>query len=176
MMHLPRLLLGCLLIGTLVLLAGPTAVVSAEGEFVAAAADLEAIGLTAEEQHVLALLNAARTEAGVPALAAEHTLVSLAGSRSDDMATRQYFAHTTPEGSTVLQMLTERGVAYQYAGETLQRNNYPDGETVAVAARALLASPPHRALLLDGRFSHVGVGHAVDGTMHYYTIIVVQYW
>ncbi len=170
MIKLVGLLLSCLVLATS-LVSGSTATVAAQDE-----AELEAFGLVAEERQVLALLNAARMEAGEPPLTAEHTLVSLAGYRSDDMATRQYFDHTTPEGSTVLQMLLERGVAYQYAGETLQRNNYPEGETVAEAARALLASPPHRALLLDGRFSDVGVGHAVDGAMHYYTVIVVQYW
>ena len=170
MMKLVGLLLSCLLFATSLPLGLP-ATVAAQDE-----AELEAFGLIAEEQQVLALLNAARMEAGVPPLVAEHTLVSLAGYRSDDMATRQYFDHTTPEGSTVLQMLTERGVAYQYAGETVHRNNYPGSETVAEAVRAILASPPHRAMLLDGRFSHVGVGHAVDGAMHYYTVIVVQYW
>ena len=170
MIKLVGLLLSCLLLATS-LLPGPTATLAAQDE-----AELEAFGLVAEEQQVLALLNAARLEAGVPPLTAEHTLVSLAGYRSDDMATRQYFDHTTPEGSTVLQMLTERGVAYQYAGETIHRNNYPAGETVAEAGRAMLASPPHRAMLLDGRYSHLGVGHAVDGAMHYYTIILVQYW
>ncbi len=170
MMKLVGLLFSCLLFATSFLW-GPTPAVTAQDE-----AELEAFGLIAEEQQVLALLNAARMEAGVPPLVAEHTLVSLAGYRSDDMATRQYFDHTTPEGSTVLQMLTERGVAYQYAGETIHRNNYPNSETVAEAARAILASPPHRAMLLDGRYSHVGVGHAVDGAMHYYTVIVVQYW
>ncbi len=170
MMKRIGLLLSCLLFATS-LLVGLTATVAAQDE-----AELEAFGLIGEERQVLALLNAARLEAGVPPLLAEHTLVSLAGYRSDDMATRQYFDHTTPEGSNVLRMLIERGVAYQYAGETLHRNNFPDGETVAEAVRAILASPPHRAMLLDDRFSHIGIGHAVDGAMHYYSIIVVQYW
>jgi uncharacterized protein YkwD len=148
--------------------------VSAEGTEVPA--ELISIGVTAEELQLLEALNVARAEVGLPALTPEHTLVSLAGSRSDDMATRGYFSHTTPEGTNVLQMLTERGVNYQYAGETLQMNNYPTDQTVAEAGRALLASAPHREILLNGRFTHIGIGHAVNGSMHYYTVIVVQYF
>ena len=175
MTKLFSLLLGCLLF-TMSLLAGPVALVGAEGEMVAFSAELEAIGFTTEEQQLLALLNAARAEAGLPELAADHPVTSLAGERSDDMATRRYFAHVTPEGRNALEMLIERGVNFQYAGETLQMNNYAADQTLAHAAQALLASPAHRAILLDGRFSHLGVGHAVDGGMHYYTVIVVQYW
>ena len=169
------LLLACLLF-TLSLLTGPAALVGAEGEMVAAAAELEAIGFTGEEQQLMELLNAARAEAGLPALAADHSVTSLAGERSDDMAIRRYFSHVPPHGRNALDMLIERGVNFQYAGETLQMNNYAADQTVAHAAQALLASPAHRAILLDGRFSHLGVGHAVDGGMHYYTVIVVQYW
>lgn len=160
-------------------MSAPAAVVGAEGEggeLVAYSEELGAFGLTSEEQQLMALLNAARAKAGQPALTAEHTLASLAGTRSDDMATRQYFSHTTPEGTNVLQMLLDRGVNYQYAGETLQMNNYAPRQTVAEAAQALLGSPAHRAILLDGRFSHLGVGYAVNGDMHYYTVIVVQYF
>jgi hypothetical protein len=133
------------------------------------------VGLTGEEEQLAALLNAARAEAGQPALTLEPRIMALARERSQDMATRRYFSHTTPEGKTVLTMLPERGINFQYAGETLQQNNYPVGQTVAEAARSLLASPAHREILLDGRFSHFGLAHAAGGSMHYYTVIVVQF-
>jgi uncharacterized protein YkwD len=130
--------------------------------------------LSAEEAELAALLNAARRENGLPALAIEPTVAALARERADDMATRHYFSHTTPEGETILSLLPAWGVPFRYAGETLQRNNFAGDQTVAEAARALLASPPHRAILLDRRFSRVGLGHAVDSALHYYAVIVIE--
>jgi uncharacterized protein YkwD len=131
-------------------------------------------GLEAREAELGDRLNEARTQAGQPILAPDPTIAALARERAEDMANRGYFSHTTPEGRDVLSMLPERGINYQYAGETIQRNNHGAATTVAEAARALLASPAHQAILLDGRFSLVGVGHAERGGMHYYAVVLVQ--
>lgn len=130
--------------------------------------------LSAEERALVELLNAARRASGLPALAVDPTVAALARERADDMATRRYFSHTTPEGQTILSLLPAWGVPFRYAGETLQRNNFTADQTVAEAARSLLASPAHRAILLDRRFSRAGAGHAVDGALHYYVVIVIQ--
>jgi uncharacterized protein YkwD len=127
-----------------------------------------------EEAALAARLNLARQQAGAPPLALEPALVALARERADDMARRHYFSHTTPEGQTVLSLLPARGVRFVWAGETLQRNNYAADRTVAEAARALLASPPHRAILLDARYQQVGLGHAADGALHYYAVILID--
>lgn len=130
--------------------------------------------LSSEEATLAAHLNLARRQAGASPLVIEATLATLAHERADDMAHRRYFSHTTPEGQTVLTLLPARGVPFVWAGETLQRNNYPADRTVAEAARALLSSPPHRAVLLNARFSRVGLGHAVDGALHYYAVILIE--
>ncbi len=61
----------------------------------------------------------------------------------------------------------------QLAGETIQENNFPQSATEA--ARALIASPEHHAILFDPRFTIAGVGETsgADG-VHYYAILVVQ--
>ncbi len=122
-----------------------------------------------------ALINRTRQENGLPTLTLEPTLAMIAQLRSDDMARRGYFAHVTPEGRTAFDLLTDFGVAWQYAGETLQRNNYLLDQTAQEAARSLFASPAHRTILLDARFTHFGVAEATaaDG-IHYYTVILVQ--
>lgn len=126
-------------------------------------------------QQLAALLNRARQEAGLAPLQYDATLSQIAQLRSDDMAKRNYFSHTSPEGTTVFDMLGQWGVPWSYAGETIQRNNYPLAETAAEAARSLLASPAHRAVILDARFTRFGVAEKVsaDG-IHYYTVIFVQ--
>lgn len=129
--------------------------------------------LSVEEYAVWALVAHARTSAGlsVPPIDVQTTI--LARARSADMATRHYFGHASPDGMTFLDLMPTYGITGQLAGETIQENNYADSP--AEAARALIASPEHHAILFDPRFTIAGVGHAlgVDG-IHYFTIIVVQ--
>ena len=100
----------------------------------------------------------------------------LARARSNDMAQRNYFSHTTPEGGNFLGMLSERGVGFKFAGEILARNNYSDDQAGQVAMDSYLNSPAHKAIIMDGRFNAVGVGYAKSGEdgMHYFTVIFVQ--
>ncbi len=124
---------------------------------------------------LLQRLNEARQRQGLGPLQRDAVLDALAYFRSSDMAERQYFSHTAPDGTTVFTYLPLLGVNWRAAGETLQRNNYPTREAAKEAARALLASPSHRAILLDGRFTHVGVVCVTDRSgMHYFTVVVMQ--
>jgi uncharacterized protein YkwD len=126
-------------------------------------------------QNLAALLNDARVGAGLSPLQFDATLAQIAQLRSDDMAKRGYFSHTAPEGTTVFDLLSQWGVPWRYAGETIQRNNFSLEQTAGEAARSLLASPAHRAVILDARFTRFGVAEAVsaDG-IHYYTVVLVQ--
>lgn len=120
-------------------------------------------------------INRTRQQSGLAPLVLDPVLTRIAQERSDDMARRGYFSHTTPEGRTVFDLLDAYRVNWRFAGETLQRNNYPADRTVAEAARSLFASASHRAILLDPRFTHFGVAEATsqDG-MHYYTVVLIQ--
>ena len=136
-------------------------------------------GCTAEvdaEMRTYAGINAIRTKAGLPPLTPDEGLVRVARARSDDMATRNYFSHTTPEGEKFLGMLSQRGIGYKYAGEILARNNYPDAQAPGTAMTTYLNSAPHKAILMDGRYNLVGVGYARsdEDSMHYFTVIFVQ--
>jgi uncharacterized protein YkwD len=117
-------------------------------------------------------INSRRIQAGVPALAADGCVAYVAQLRSDDMASRGYFDHTSPDGSTAFSLMDANGVRYGWAGENLARNNYPAGESVAVAIRDLMASAPHRDNILSEHFTALGVAMTDDGTgMRYYTTV-----
>jgi uncharacterized protein YkwD len=132
------------------------------------------ISLVPLEVDFIRRLNAERAAAGLPALAVDANLVSIARIRSSDMATRGYFSHTSPEGQSAFTLLDQWGIPYSWAGENLARNNYPAEETVAVAVRDLMASPPHRDNILNPNYTRVGVGYGEDGSgMRYYTIVFV---
>jgi uncharacterized protein YkwD len=132
--------------------------------------------LTANESYLLRAINQQRVAAGLQPVQLDPTATGLARERSSDMAVRNYFSHYTPEGKTFLPMLSERGFNYRFAGEILARNNYPDADAARIAMESYMNSAPHRAIILDARFTLVGVGYALsdEDRMHYFTVIFVQ--
>ncbi|HYO50247.1 MAG TPA: CAP domain-containing protein [Chloroflexia bacterium] len=133
------------------------------------------VNLSGMERYMLDAINGQRAAAGLAPVQVVGNVTDLSRARSTDMAQRNYFSHTTPEGVKFLQMLQDRGIPYKYAGEILARNNYPDAEAAKVALDSYLNSAPHKAIMLDGRYNTVGVGYAksADG-MHYWTVILVE--
>jgi len=132
------------------------------------------VALTLLEQQLYDAINAERAGAGLSPLALDPALQGLARERSQDMASRSYFSHTTPEGKSVFDLMTERGIPFGWAGENLARNNYPDAESAQVAIRDLMASSAHRANILHPNYITIGVGLASDSSgMKYFTMIFV---
>ncbi len=137
------------------------------------AAGAPTVPLESEEQAVWQLVSDARRDAGLSPPTIDSQVTALARQQSSDMATRHYFSHYSPDGVTFLDLMPGYGITGQLAGETIQENNYP--QSAIEAARALIASPEHHAILFDPRFTIAGVGHAVGtDSIHYFTIIVVQ--
>ena len=119
-------------------------------------------------------INSERTSRGMAALAADGCVVYVAQARSDDMASRSYFSHSSPEGETAFSLMDANGVPYGWAGENLARNNYANDETVAVAIRDLMASQGHRDNILSANYTALGVGYADDGAgMKYFTMVFI---
>jgi uncharacterized protein YkwD len=126
------------------------------------------------EADLIRRLNEERVAAGLSALALDTDLVVIARIRSNDMADRGYFSHTSPEGQSAFTLLDQWGIPYSWAGENLARNNYPSAETVTVAVRDLMASPSHRANIFNPNYTRVGVGYTENNDgRHYYTVILV---
>lgn len=117
--------------------------------------------------------NARRVSSGLAPLRVNGYLVGVARIRSDDMAALNYFAHESPvTGATAFSLMDAYGVPFSWAGENLAKNNYPDGEAVAVADEALWNSPPHRENILNPNYTDVGIALTVDATgMKYFTIL-----
>jgi uncharacterized protein YkwD len=106
-------------------------------------------------------IGAERTARGL-AIVRENAQLTVAAQRhADDMVVRRYFAHVTPDGTTL-------GERVKVTGYMEGRADWALGETIAWAqepldtatglVQAWLASPPHRAILLDGDFREVGIG------------------
>jgi len=93
-------------------------------------------------------------------LAIDGRLVVLARERSDDMMTRGYFSHTTPEGKMVFDFLDARGIYSPYAGENLARTNAEDNQAVQLVVSGFMNSGAHRKNVLNSHYTHLGIGEA----------------
>ncbi len=76
------------------------------------------------------------------------------------MLANNYFAHTSPLGQTWYSLLSSAGVGYSAGGENLAKVSGSVTASVTQAIEALMASPTHRANILNPAFRKVGVGTA----------------
>ncbi|QUF02898.1 CAP domain-containing protein [Actinosynnema pretiosum subsp. pretiosum] len=106
-----------------------------------------------QADRVVRLVNQARGAAGCAALGVDDRVVTAARAHSADMASRGYFAHTSPEGVDFATRMREAG------------HPRPAGENIAMGQRsaedvvgAWLDSEGHRRNILDCSFTTTGVG------------------
>lgn len=116
------------------------------------------------------LANESRVENGFGRLALNDTLVSAARLKASDMAEKSYFAHTSPEGLTPWHWFDLAGYNYLYAGENLAVN-FNRSEDVN---NAWMESPLHRANILSGNFTEIGISTAEGIYKGKKTTFVVQ--
>ena len=111
---------------------------------------------------VVALVNDARTSSGCTAVRVDPKLTTAASGHSTDMSEREYFSHTTPEGVTFDQRITDAG--YPSPGA----ENIARGQRSATSVMdAWMKSPGHRANILNCQLTAIGVG--LDTTGYYWT-------
>ena len=128
-------------------------------------------GMAAVISAVLAnLTNEERQAQNLQTLAVSPILNKAAEMKAADMATKSYFAHTSPEGKTPWYWLDQAGYKYQYAGENLAIN-FSDSKDVT---NAWMASPTHRANIIKGNYSEIGTGIAIGMYEGRKTIFVAQ--
>jgi uncharacterized protein YkwD len=126
--------------------------------------------LEAVRQEMLERVNTLRREAGRPPLTLEPRLTTAAQGHADDMLTRTYYSHVTPEGTPPRQRVLAAG----YSGEIVAENIAAGQTSVELAVEAWMHSTDHRRNLLDPRFQEIGIGMAVGSYEHKYKILWVQ--
>ncbi len=138
----------------------------------AAAAWAPAAYAPTAERDLRVLTNQARVSAGRSALRNDKTLSATARGRSRDMATRNYFAHTTPEGTLVFDELDRIKYCYRLAGENIGYTTHPDAVAVATVQGMFMKSSGHRKNILGKSWDSIGVGaYTLDGTKMLYTVL-----
>ena len=108
---------------------------------------------------VLCLLNAERARHGLHPLERNLLLEQSSQRHSDDMATRKFFSHDTPEGADPQARIKAAGYPLPWTGENLYMGTNAAASPVE-AHESLMSSPGHRANILRPQFTQVGVGVA----------------
>ncbi|MEU3515610.1 CAP domain-containing protein [Streptomyces sp. NPDC006654] len=107
----------------------------------------------AAEAEVLKLVNEERSKVGCSPLSANSSLTGLAESFSADMAARNFFDHTDPDGKTPWDRAAAAGIS-NLGGENIARGQ----ATAQDVMDAWMNSEGHRANILNCDFKTLGVG------------------
>jgi uncharacterized protein YkwD len=109
---------------------------------------------------LLKAINHARAVHSVGVVRGSSSLRAIALAHSEDMLRRDYFAHTSPMGSTVTYRILRSGFVNGHwwrGGETLAWG-VGSRATAAATVAAWLKSPTHRAIMLSPAYRWVGIG------------------
>lgn len=123
-------------------------------------------------QTIVNLTNQTRAVNGLARLTWSGELANSAWLKAQDICNRQYWAHTAPDGTTAWQLMSLSGYDYVTAGENLAKGFVDDSGVMS----GWMASTGHRANILNGTFTEIGVGAAtctMDGLET--TVVVAHY-
>lgn len=117
-------------------------------------------GHTSVEEQVIALVNAERAKEGCGPVTGNSLLARAAQGHSDDMAARDFFDHTNPDGAGPGERVTATGYGWSTYGENIAMGQ----RTAEQVMESWMNSPGHRANILNCSFKELGVGlHTGDG-------------
>jgi len=112
------------------------------------------------EKQVVDLVNTERAKNGLSALTLDSSVSNVARTKSKDMATNNYFSHTSPTYGGAGDMLKQFGIKYTAYGENIASGQKTPQEVVT----AWMNSSGHRANILASDFTKIGVGYATDSS------------
>jgi len=117
--------------------------------------------LHALERRTLEGINEIRVEHGLKPLHYHEGLTVAARQHSDKMARLDFFSHAGADGSTLEGRAKRQDLEFQSIAENLHTSlGYDD--PVSVALDGWMESKDHRKNILDGKYTHTGVGVAID--------------
>ena len=133
------------------------------------------------EQKVHAGINAERIQNGGSALEWDDRLASVARAHSEDMTSRNYFSHDTPEGLDPTDRLHRAGLncrkGYRYGiaeNIAIETTSGGSGQTAEKAVRSWMNSLGHRRNLLNGEYDTTGVGASFGRWRGYKAVYLTQ--
>jgi len=103
---------------------------------------------------VIELTNVQRDKYGLPKLKENAKLNLSAELKVQDMFLQQYFAHNSPLGVTVGDLVNKVNYQFIAIGENLALGNFQNDEDLV---KSWMDSPGHRANILNNRYQEIGV-------------------
>lgn len=104
-----------------------------------------------EAASILKQINDYRTANGLSPVSENGLLDKSATAKLSDMIARNYWSHNEPDGTEPWVFIKQAGYNYRYAGENLW---YGKNNTTVTD---WINSPTHKAVMLDGRYTDVGI-------------------
>ena len=117
---------------------------------------------------VLCLLNQERTKRGLGKLRSNAKLRRAAERHSRSMSQRDYFSHVSPTGTTPIERVKAAGYLTGASSWTVGENIAWGEQKLSTPGEILeswMASPGHKANILNRRFRHVGIGVAIGAPL-----------
>jgi len=105
-------------------------------------------------ENIIELTNQKRVEYGIQPLSLSFQLTQAANKKAKDMAKRNYWSHTTPEGKPFWAFVEENNYNWSHLGENLAA----DFDVAENAIDAWFNSPAHRKNILNAEYQDIGVG------------------
>lgn len=107
-----------------------------------------------QEKQIFDVTNIIRKRHHLPQLIWDEDTAKVAYGHSKDMSEEDYFSHESPQFGTLGNRLAKRAISFELAGENIAAQ-YIDG---LAAVEGWLNSEGHRKMLLEKKFTHIGVG------------------
>lgn len=130
----------------------------------APSAPASSASFSAFQNQVVSLVNSERAKAGVRALTADAALMKTATLKSQDMVKNNYFSHTSPTYGSPFDLMNKYGISYRTAGENIAMGQTSPTQVM----NAWMNSAGHRANILNGSYTKIGVGVAQNSSGQYY--------
>ncbi len=115
------------------------------------------------DAELLKLTNAERKRAGLPALKLSSPLGQAAQKHAENMARKNYFSHTSLNGSSVGDRVKAQGYQYSYVGENIAAGKTTSAKTI----QQWMNSSGHRKNILKRDYTEIGFGYAYNEKSKY---------
>lgn len=122
------------------------------------------------KKNIVLLSNTEREKNSLAVLSENETLNLAAQKKLEDMFAKNYWDHTGPKGETAWDFISTTGYTYLLAGENLARGFSNSTDTV----KAWMASPTHRANILNNSYKEIGVAVGSGKINGNTTTVIVQ--
>ena len=119
---------------------------------------------------LIELTNQYRESQGLTTLTPNARLTQAAYNKAQDLLTRQYFDHTSPDGQKFSQWIKDVNYQYFYVGENLAIDFNDEIELF----QAWLDSPTHQENIIKPQYQEIGIAALRGKYKNHSTIVVVQ--